>query len=181
MSTVVLQLEAEGKLSINDTVAMWLPGAVNANDNDGTLINIKELLNMTSGIPDHMNKSTIAAPYALDNGRSLCIRSPQRRPNLIALIQKDSLTRANTLPVPTQDEPGDSTTFSNLFLDSRTYIARTRLPGQPRSIMGCRSPGLGFEGRDIGPEWRRDRVRRQLPLLFDSANSPSRVGQFATY
>ncbi|MFI7057046.1 serine hydrolase domain-containing protein [Streptosporangium canum] len=54
-ATVVLQLEAEGKLSLDDTVEKWLPGLVRGNGNDGRRITIKQLLNMTSGLFNHLN------------------------------------------------------------------------------------------------------------------------------
>lgn len=54
-STVVLQLEAEGKLSLDDTVEKWLPGVVDSNGYDGSKITIRELLNQTSGLPDYFS------------------------------------------------------------------------------------------------------------------------------
>ncbi|WP_035791831.1 serine hydrolase domain-containing protein [Kitasatospora mediocidica] len=65
-STVLLQLEAEGKLSLDDTVARWLPAAVNANGYDGTKITLRELLNHTSGLPDYAGTAQVSGPYALD-------------------------------------------------------------------------------------------------------------------
>ncbi|GGK64844.1 D-alanyl-D-alanine carboxypeptidase [Sphaerisporangium melleum] len=51
--TVVLSLVAEGRLSLADTVAMWLPGVVEEHlGADGTKITIRRLLNHTSGLPD---------------------------------------------------------------------------------------------------------------------------------
>ncbi|MGW6716256.1 serine hydrolase [Streptomyces globisporus] len=38
VATVVLQLEAEGRLSLDDTVDDWLPGVVDGNGNDGRRI-----------------------------------------------------------------------------------------------------------------------------------------------
>jgi D-alanyl-D-alanine carboxypeptidase len=55
VATVVLQLAAEGRLSLNDTAARWLPGVVTGNGNDGTRITIRELLQHTSGIYDYQN------------------------------------------------------------------------------------------------------------------------------
>lgn len=65
VATVVLQLEAEGKLSLDDTVAKWLPGAVNANGYDGNTITIRQLLNHTSGIADYMHAANLNAAYFL--------------------------------------------------------------------------------------------------------------------
>ncbi|GAA3830904.1 serine hydrolase domain-containing protein [Sphaerisporangium flaviroseum] len=51
--TVVLRLAAEGKLTLDDTVAKWLPGVVEEYlGADGTKITVRRLLNHTSGLPD---------------------------------------------------------------------------------------------------------------------------------
>ncbi|WP_433241937.1 serine hydrolase domain-containing protein [Actinomadura nitritigenes] len=52
-STVVLQLAAEHRLSLDDTVEKWLPGLVAANGNDGSKITIRQLLAQTSGLTDY--------------------------------------------------------------------------------------------------------------------------------
>jgi D-alanyl-D-alanine carboxypeptidase len=51
-ATVVLQLIGEGRMSLEDTVEQWLPGVVRSNDNDGSQITVRQLLQHTSGIPD---------------------------------------------------------------------------------------------------------------------------------
>ncbi|WP_242903045.1 serine hydrolase domain-containing protein [Actinomadura terrae] len=52
VATVALQLEAEGRLSLDDTVEDWLPGLVKGNGNDGRKITIRNLLQHTSGLYD---------------------------------------------------------------------------------------------------------------------------------
>jgi D-alanyl-D-alanine carboxypeptidase len=52
IATVLLQLEAEGRLDIDDTVGQWLPGVVEGNGHDGDQITIRQVLNHTSGIFD---------------------------------------------------------------------------------------------------------------------------------
>ncbi|QKG24157.1 serine hydrolase domain-containing protein [Actinomadura verrucosospora] len=52
-STVVLQLAAEHRLSLDDTVDRWLPGLVGANGNDGSKITVRQLLGQTSGLNDY--------------------------------------------------------------------------------------------------------------------------------
>ncbi|MER5882207.1 serine hydrolase domain-containing protein [Streptomyces sp. NPDC001941] len=49
-ATVLLQLQAEGRLDLDDTVDHWLPGVVTGNGNDGRAITVRQLLNHTSGI-----------------------------------------------------------------------------------------------------------------------------------
>ncbi|MEU1948949.1 serine hydrolase domain-containing protein [Streptomyces sp. NPDC020125] len=51
-ATVVLQLVGEGRMSLEDTVEQWLPGVVQGNDNDGSRITVRQLLQHTSGIHD---------------------------------------------------------------------------------------------------------------------------------
>ncbi|MFC0431934.1 serine hydrolase [Kutzneria buriramensis] len=55
VATVVLQLVGEGRLSLDDTVARWLPGVVEGSGNDGAGITIRELLEHTSGIHDYVD------------------------------------------------------------------------------------------------------------------------------
>ncbi|MFD7443482.1 serine hydrolase domain-containing protein [Streptomyces sp. NPDC059909] len=50
VATVLLQLEAEGRLGLDDTVEKWLPGVVRGNGHDGRKITVRQLLNHTSGI-----------------------------------------------------------------------------------------------------------------------------------
>ncbi|MBB5938292.1 serine hydrolase domain-containing protein [Streptomyces zagrosensis] len=50
VATVALQLAAEGKLSLDDTVDHWLPGLVQGNGHDGSRITVRQLLQHTSGI-----------------------------------------------------------------------------------------------------------------------------------
>ncbi|MFF8980769.1 serine hydrolase domain-containing protein [Streptomyces eurythermus] len=58
VATVMLQLEAEGKLSLDDTVDDWLPGLVAGNGNDGGKIKLVRLLNHTSGIYSYTDDET---------------------------------------------------------------------------------------------------------------------------
>ncbi|PWG11929.1 serine hydrolase [Streptomyces sp. V2] len=53
VATVVLQLAAEGRLSLDDTVEKWLPGVVAGNGNDGRRVTLRHLLQHTSGIHNY--------------------------------------------------------------------------------------------------------------------------------
>ncbi|MEU8324270.1 serine hydrolase domain-containing protein [Nonomuraea sp. NPDC048881] len=52
VAIVILQLEAEGRLSLGDSVERWLPGLVRGNGNDGRAITVRHLLQHTSGLHD---------------------------------------------------------------------------------------------------------------------------------
>ncbi|MEW2566852.1 serine hydrolase domain-containing protein [Streptomyces sp. NPDC047070] len=67
-STVVLQLEAERRLSLDDTVDKWLPGVVSGNGHDGRRITLRQLLNHTSGIYNYTADDTFARTYFLKDG-----------------------------------------------------------------------------------------------------------------
>ncbi|GHE12836.1 serine hydrolase domain-containing protein [Streptomyces alanosinicus] len=53
-AVVVLQLAAQGRLSLDDTVERWLPGVVHGHGNDGSRITVRDLLQHTSGIYDYI-------------------------------------------------------------------------------------------------------------------------------
>ncbi|MFD7819239.1 serine hydrolase domain-containing protein [Streptomyces sp. NPDC059785] len=63
IATVVLQLEAEGRLSLGDTVEDWLPGVVRGNGNDGRRITLRQLLRHTSGLYDALPGYTSPQEY----------------------------------------------------------------------------------------------------------------------
>ncbi len=55
VATVLLQLVGEGRLSLDDTVERWLPGALSY----GGGVTVRQLLQHTGGVPDY-----VAVPYA---------------------------------------------------------------------------------------------------------------------
>ncbi len=62
-AVVILQLVAERRLTLDDTVERWLPGVVRGNGNDGRRITLRHLLQNTSGIHDDLPGYTTAAEY----------------------------------------------------------------------------------------------------------------------
>ncbi|MBL1119778.1 beta-lactamase family protein [Streptomyces sp. 110] len=119
-ATVLLQLEGEGKLSLDDPVAKWLPGAVNANGYDGSKITIRELLNHTSSLPDYAADAQLSSAY-YNNAEPDKAWAPQQLVN-IALRQHapqsapgEKFGYANTnyilagmvIKAVTGNEPGD--------------------------------------------------------------------------
>jgi D-alanyl-D-alanine carboxypeptidase len=69
-SVLLLQLEAEHRLSIDDPLGRWLPEYPQWRD-----VSIRRLLNMTSGIPTYDDTSAWMADYIADPHRSF---SPER-------------------------------------------------------------------------------------------------------
>lgn len=60
-AVLLLQLAAEGRLALTDTVERWLPGAVRGEGNDGRRITVANLLRQTSGLNDYLAVSPDAA------------------------------------------------------------------------------------------------------------------------
>jgi D-alanyl-D-alanine carboxypeptidase len=63
VATVALQLEAEGRLSLGDTVEDWLPGVVEGNGKRRRRIIVRQLLQHTSGLHDDLPGYTTLAEY----------------------------------------------------------------------------------------------------------------------
>ncbi|MEU3604159.1 serine hydrolase domain-containing protein [Streptomyces sp. NPDC035033] len=53
VATVLLQLQAEGRVDLDDPVEKWLPGLVRGNGHDGRKITLRQLLNHTSGVSSY--------------------------------------------------------------------------------------------------------------------------------
>ncbi len=68
VATVLLQLEAEGRLSLDDTVDRWLPGVVEGNGHDGSRVTLRQLLNHTSGIFNYTADDDFVRTYFLKEG-----------------------------------------------------------------------------------------------------------------
>jgi D-alanyl-D-alanine carboxypeptidase len=64
VATVVLQLVAESRLSLDDTVERWLPGIVPYGDQ----VSLRQLLNHTGGVPDY-TATVYPTLYASRQGR----------------------------------------------------------------------------------------------------------------
>ncbi|WP_242901342.1 serine hydrolase domain-containing protein [Actinomadura terrae] len=65
-ATVILKLEAAGRLSLGDSVEHWLPGVVRGEGYHPERITIRHLLNHTSGIFNYNDDEAFRARYAGD-------------------------------------------------------------------------------------------------------------------
>ncbi len=68
VAVVLLQMEAEKKLSLDDSVDRYLPGVVTGNGNDGRAITVRQLLNHTSGLPDYLTDPAYDDTYVFGDG-----------------------------------------------------------------------------------------------------------------
>jgi D-alanyl-D-alanine carboxypeptidase len=65
VAAVVLELAAEGRLTLDDSVERWLPGLVP----EGRSITLRELLNHTSGLYNYVDDPAFVAARIADPGR----------------------------------------------------------------------------------------------------------------
>jgi D-alanyl-D-alanine carboxypeptidase len=75
VAVVALQLVDEGKLKLSDTVEHWLPGILPYGDK----VNVRQLLNLTSGVPDNQ----LPVNIAIYRGDKLHAWTPRQ---LVALV-----------------------------------------------------------------------------------------------
>ncbi|MFI0977185.1 serine hydrolase domain-containing protein [Streptomyces sp. NPDC021093] len=68
VATVLLQMEAERKLDLDDTVEDHLPGLVRGNGNDGSKITVRQLLSHTSGLFDYLADEEYLDTYMRGEG-----------------------------------------------------------------------------------------------------------------
>ncbi|MGO4429152.1 serine hydrolase domain-containing protein, partial [Streptomyces sp. MCAF7] len=62
-AVTLLKLEAEGSLSLDDSVEKWLPGVFVHGDYDGRSITLRQLLNHTSGVFDLLKDQDFVSRY----------------------------------------------------------------------------------------------------------------------
>jgi D-alanyl-D-alanine carboxypeptidase len=65
VATVVLQLAAEGRLSLDDSVQQLLPGVITGHGYDPARITLRQLLQQTSGIRDYVDGPGFLTPQNL--------------------------------------------------------------------------------------------------------------------
>lgn len=68
VAAVLLQMEAEKKLRLDDSVDRYLPGLVSGNGNDGRAITVRQLLNHTSGLFDYVSDPAYGETYLSGEG-----------------------------------------------------------------------------------------------------------------
>jgi len=128
VSTVVLQLVAERRLSLDDTVQQWLPGVVP----NGDAITVRALMNHTSGLYDYAD-----VPFSVQ-----VLRDPLRTWRPLQLVQR-------AVAQPPLFSPGTRHSYSNTnyILLGKIIAAVNDVPGP----LQMASPAFEVYRRIIGP------------------------------
>ncbi|MFF7415532.1 serine hydrolase domain-containing protein [Streptomyces lydicus] len=178
VSTVILQLEAEHRLSIDDKVEKWLPGRVPV----GSPITIRQLLQHTSGLPDFKAHLTL---------------TPANRKNEYTPDQLLALIKDDKPDFP----PGRAWQYSNtnyllagMIIDKvtghdwrqeverriikRQHLANTWAPGKVTKFRGPHMHGYDANGPE--PKELVD-VTELSPTMADSAGEMISNAEDATH
>ncbi|MFB7720812.1 serine hydrolase domain-containing protein [Nocardia sp. NPDC056100] len=108
VSTVLLQLVAEGKLDLDAPIERYLPGVVQGSGNDGNKISVRQLLQHTSGLPDYLASANPAATEP-PNPAQVQVLRPETR-----YRQYDSAELVRTaMTMPPQYAPGARSVYTN--------------------------------------------------------------------
>ena len=129
-ATLLLELAADGKLRLNDTVERWLPGLLP----DGSRITLRELLNHTSGLID-------SADLTADPMRFIArVADPSFRAELLSLWRREQANPGLEAPasvwvrlaaaLPLRSSPGSAYHYSNIGYDIAGMVA-ARAGGAP--------------------------------------------------
>lgn len=94
VATVLLQLEAEGRVGLDDPVERWLPGVVRGGGQDGRRVTVRQLLGHTSGLYDFTADPDFRRSYA---GRHFTAHR-EGSPDARALVRTAMKHRRNFAP-----------------------------------------------------------------------------------
>ncbi len=123
-SILILQLEAQGKLSINDSISKYLSNLPVPWQN----VTIKELLNMTSGIPDYGSNQTMVNEF-VNNYNPGPHFTPEQEVNFAWQYQEQSCP-SNNCPDDGIFSPGTNWYYSNTNYALAGMII-SKVTGQP--------------------------------------------------
>jgi len=107
VSTVLLQLVAEGKVDLDAPVERYLPGVIRGNGNDGNHITIRELLQHSSGLPEYL------APEDPSNPQQANAAQLQLSPATLRQHYTTQELVTHALTMPPQFEPGAKSVYTN--------------------------------------------------------------------
>ncbi|WP_067718263.1 serine hydrolase domain-containing protein [Nocardia yamanashiensis] len=108
VSTVILQLVAEGKIDLDAPIEKYLPGVVAGNGNDGNRISVRQLLQHTSGLPDYLTAGPADPRW---DPSSPMVRADTEQARWTEHQPADLVRVA--MSMPPQFEPGAKSVYTN--------------------------------------------------------------------
>ena len=146
MATVVLQLAAEHRLSLSDTVEQHLPGLVRGAGNDGRALTLRSLLTHTSGLHDFTTDTGGTAPVTPRQALSIALTHPP--------AERGHFSYSNTnyvlLGLVIQQATGHSyATEAERRIITPLRLTGTSFPGSRRSLPSPHGRAYTADGTDV--------------------------------
>ena len=146
MATVVLQLAAEHRLSLSDTVEQHLPGLVRGAGNDGRALTLRSLLTHTSGLHDFTTDTDGTAPVTPRQALSIALTHPP--------AERGHFSYSNTnyvlLGLVIQQATGHSyATEAVRRIITPLRLTGTSFPGSRRSLPSPHGRAYTADGTDV--------------------------------
>ena len=146
MATVVLQLAAEHRLSLSDTVEQHLPGLVRGAGNDGRALTLRSLLTHTSGLHDFTTDTDGTAPVTPRQAMSIALTHPP--------AERGHFSYSNTnyvlLGLVIQQATGHSyATEAERRIITPLRLTGTSFPGSRRSLPSPHGRAYTADGTDV--------------------------------
>ncbi|GAA4300548.1 serine hydrolase domain-containing protein [Streptomyces venetus] len=146
IATVVLQLAAEHRLSLSDTVAEHLPGLVRGAGNDGRAVTLRALLTHTSGLYDFTADTRGRAPVTPREAVRIAVAHPPGPPGRFSY----SNTNYVLLGLVVQQVTGHSyATEAERRILTPLRLTGTSFPGSRSSLPSPHGRAYDSDGDDV--------------------------------
>nr|WP_229879598.1 serine hydrolase domain-containing protein [Streptomyces echinoruber] len=146
LATVVLQLAAEHRLSLSDTVEQHLPGLVRSAHADGRDITLRALLTHTSGLADFTELTGGRVALTPQQAVRLALRLPSGRPGRYAYSNTDYVL----LGMVVRQVTGHSYAAEvRRRVITPLRLTGTSFPGTRRSLPPPHGRGYAADGSDV--------------------------------
>ncbi|MET9758444.1 serine hydrolase domain-containing protein [Streptomyces sp. NPDC006372] len=146
IATVVLQLAAEHRLSLSDTVAEHLPGLVRGAGNDGRALTLRSLLTHTSGLYDFTADTRGRAPLTPSQAVRIALTHPPGTPGRFSY----SNTNYVLLGLVIQQVTGHSyATETERRILTPLRLTGTSFPGSRSALPSPHGRAYSADGTDV--------------------------------
>ncbi len=146
IATVVLQLAAEHRLSLSDTVERHLPGLVRGRGNDGRALTLRSLLTHTSGLYDYTADTGGTVPLSPVGAVRVALSHPPSAPGVFAYSNTDYVV----LGMVIEQVTGDSyAAEADRRIIGPLHLNGTSFPGTRRALPAPHGRARTAGGRDV--------------------------------
>ncbi|GHH78701.1 hypothetical protein GCM10018793_29860 [Streptomyces sulfonofaciens] len=146
LATVVLQLAAEGRLSLSDTVEQHLPGLVRGRGNDGRLLTLRELLDHTSGLHDFTADTGGTVPLAAAGAVRLALSHRPSARGVFAYSNTDYVLLGMVIEAVTGESYAAE---ARQRIIGPLHLAGTSFPGARRDLPEPHGRAYTAGGREV--------------------------------